>query len=233
MSAIVLVHGAWHGAWIWRRVLAPLRAAGHDVHALTMTGLGERAHLLGPQVTLQTHVADVVGLIEAEELDDVVLVAHSYGGLPATGGADRLAGRVRRIVYVDAQIALPGESWGSLHPAEVQAERRAAAQAHGGTLPPPDPQLFGLEGADLDWMRRRQRPHPFGPYDEPLQFDAGRWQALPRSYIACTGPALGTAKAHHARVRQWPGWDIAEMATGHCPMVSAPASLVSLLLERA
>ncbi|MCU0814594.1 MAG: alpha/beta hydrolase [Burkholderiaceae bacterium] len=90
MPPIVLVHGAWAGAWCWKRVLAPLRAAGHEVHAVTLTGLGERSHLLSPAVTLATHVADVVGLIAAEELEGVVLVGHSYGGLVITGAADRL-----------------------------------------------------------------------------------------------------------------------------------------------
>jgi pimeloyl-ACP methyl ester carboxylesterase len=237
VSTFVLVHGAWHGAWIWRRVLPVLRAAGQTAHAVTLTGLGERAHLLGPGITLATHVADVLGLIDAEELDDVVLVGHSYGGLVVTQAADALLAaappRLQRLIYVDAQLALPGEAWSTLHAPAVQAERRAAAQANGGALPPPDPALFGLSGADHAWLTRRQRPHPFGPYDEPLSYDAGRQARLPRSYIACLGPALGTAAAHHARVRSWPGWDVVEMATGHCPMVSAPAELAALLLARA
>ena len=111
--ALVLVHGAWGGAWIWRRVLAPLRAAGHEVHAVTLTGDGERAHLRRPEISLQTHVDDVVGLVEAEELRDVVLVGHSYGGMVITGAAAALLQRdpqrVRRLVYVDAMVPLPGE----------------------------------------------------------------------------------------------------------------------------
>ena len=145
---IVLVHGAWAGAWCWKRVLAPLRAAGHEVHAVTMTGVGERAHLLSRDVTLATHIADVLGLIEAEELCDVVLVGHSYGGMVATGAADALrardAGLLRQLVYVDAVVPRPGENWSSTHAPETIAARAASARASGGvSMPAPDPAVFG------------------------------------------------------------------------------------------
>ena len=126
---IVLVHGAWAGAWAWSRVTDPLRAAGHPVHAVTLTGCGERRHLLRPDITLQTHVADVVGLVEAEELRDVVLVGHSYGGLVVTGAADALLARdaaaVRQVVYVDAMVPLPGECWSSRHTDAVKAPEKS------------------------------------------------------------------------------------------------------------
>jgi pimeloyl-ACP methyl ester carboxylesterase len=111
MTCVVLVHGAWGGAWIWRRVIGPLRAAGHEVHAVTLTGDGERAHLRRRDITLQTHLEDVLGLIEAEELREVVLVGHSYGGMVITGAADALLARgavtVKHLVYVDAMVPLP------------------------------------------------------------------------------------------------------------------------------
>jgi len=234
---IVLVHGAWGGAWIWRRVLGPLRAAGHEVHAVTLTGDGERAHLRHPGITLQTHIADVVGLVRAEELDDLVLVGHSYGGMVITGAADRLMGEdgraLRHLVYVDAMVPLPGEGWGEQHSAEVVAARTAAAQANDHALPPPDPSDFGLRDADRDWLRRRQVPHPFGPYREPLAFDGERWAKLPRSFIDCTEPAYPTIAAMRQRVRQLPGFDVVEIRTGHCPMVSEPQALVQHLLSMA
>lgn len=233
MSTFVLVHGAWGGAWIWRRVLGPLRAAGHEVHAVTLTGDGERAHLIGRAINLRTHIDDVLGLIDAEELRNVVLVGHSYAGMVITGAADALLARddgsLQRLVYVDAQVPQPGESWSSLHDAEVQAQREATAAAHGGALPPADPAVFGLVGADREWLLRRQVPHPFGPYRDALPYDAERLTRVPRHYIACTQPAFATALAHHARVREMPGWQFTELATGHCPMVSAPQALLGVL----
>jgi pimeloyl-ACP methyl ester carboxylesterase len=237
MSTFVLVHGAWGGAWIWRRILGPLRAAGHEAHAVTLTGDGERAHLRRADISLADHIDDVIGLIDAEELQDIILVGHSYAGMVITGVADALLapddrderGVLQRLVYVDAQVPWPGESWSSLHSAEMRAERQAAAHANDGALPPIDPAVFGLEGADRDWLLRRQVAHPFGPYQEPLMYDADRLARLPRHYIACTQPMLASAPAHHARVRAAPGWQFTEIATGHCPMVSAPQALLALL----
>jgi pimeloyl-ACP methyl ester carboxylesterase len=231
----VLVHGAWGGAWIWRRVLAPLRTAGHEVHAVTLTGDGERAHLRHPGITLQTHISDVVQLVEAEELDGIVLVGHSYGGMVITGAADQLLARrpgaVRALVYVDAMLPLPGEGWGEKHSAEVVAARSAAARANDHALPPPDPVDFGLSSADRAWLLRRQVPHPFGPYREPLHFDGERVAALQRSFIDCTAPAYPTIAAMRERARSTPGMHLIEMATGHCPMVSEPAALIGHLLD--
>jgi len=236
-APIVLVHGAWGGAWIWRRVLAPLRAAGHEVHAVTLTGDGERAHLLRADISLDDHVRDVLGLIDAEELQDIVLVGHSYGGMVVTGAADVLLargpGRLRHLVYVDAMVPLPGEGWGDGHPPEIVQARLAAAQAHGNALPPPDPAGFGLAGHDRDWLLRRQVPHPFAMYRVPLHFDGARWAAVPRTFVDCTRPAYPTIDAMRQRVREQPGWRVREIATGHCPMVSEPAALVAHLLEAA
>jgi pimeloyl-ACP methyl ester carboxylesterase len=232
-ATFVLVHGAWGGAWIWRRVLAPLRAAGHEVHAVTLTGDGERAHLRRPDISLADHIADVAALIEAEELREIVLVGHSYGGMVITGVADTLHERMRQLVYVDAMVPLPGEGWGAGHPPEIVAARQAAARTHGNALPPPDPADFGLANADRDWLLRRQVPHPFGMYRVPLHFDGARWAALPRTFIDCNQPAYPTIDAMRHRVREQPGWRIVEIATGHCPMVSAPQALLQQLLALA
>jgi pimeloyl-ACP methyl ester carboxylesterase len=234
-AAFVLVHGAWGGAWIWRRVVGPLRTAGHEVHAVTLTGDGERAHLRRRDISLSTHIDDVLGLIEAEELTRIVLVGHSYGGMVITGVADALLARgavaIDHLVYVDAMVPLPGEGWGQAHPPEIVQARLAAAAAHDNALPPPDPRDFGLEGADREWLLRRQVPHPFGMYRVPLHFDGARWAALPRLFIDCHQPAFPTIDAMRARVRAQPGWRVAEIATGHCPMVSAPEALVRELLS--
>src|SRR5687768_848475 len=109
MANFVLVHGAWHGGWCWRHVVQQLTGAGHRAHAVTLTGLGERVHLMSPAITLETHITDVADAIHAEEMDQVVLVVHSYAGMIGTAIADRLPGRLRHLVYVDAVVPKPGE----------------------------------------------------------------------------------------------------------------------------
>jgi len=236
MATFVLVHGAWHGAWCWSRVMPALRAAQHDVFAVTLTGVGERAHLLSRDITLDTHVADVVNLITCEELDDVVLVGHSYGGLPITGAADRLLARrpglLKHLVYIDAVVPHPGECWATHHDADLVARRVAESAAHPqGALPPPDAALYGLTGADREWVNRRQLPHPFGQYREALHFDAARLATLSRTFIDCVSPAWPSIAPMRRRVRSEPGWRVREIATGHDAMVSAPGPLTRMLLE--
>jgi len=235
-TAIVLVHGAWHGAWCWCRVLPVLCAAGVQAHAVTLTGLGERAHLMRPDIDLNTHIQDVIGLIEAEELQRVLLVGHSYAGLVITGVADRLQqarpGLLARLVYLDASVPYPGDSWSTPHTPETRQSRIDAALPSGGlSLPPPDASAFGLQGADRDWVNRRLTPQPFAVYQQALDFDAARVAALPRSFIDCTRPALATMAAARQRVRSEPGWQVLELATGHDPMVSEPEALSQMLLD--
>lgn len=232
MSDFVLVHGAWHGAWCWRRIVAPLWAAGHRAFTVTLTGSGERAHLLAPTISLQTHIADVANVIEAEELHDAILVGHSYAGMVITGVADRLAARLKHLVYVDAVVPHTGESWSSSHSDETRSQRRQAI-ADTGVIPAPDPAVFGLAGADHAWVARRQTPHPGGVYDETLHFDAARMAALSKTFVDCTAPALATIAVSRVRVRSEPGWRVVEVATGHDAMVSAPAALLDVLLHLA
>lgn len=232
---IVLVHGAWGGGWIWRRVIGPLRAAGHEVHAVTLTGDGERAHLRRPDIDLDTHIADVIGLIEAEELENVVLVGHSYGGMVITGaGAELQAahhGRLGGMVYVDAMVPAPGEGWGVAHPPEIVASRLAAAAENDNCLPPPDPEEgFGLSEADAAWLRRRHTPHPFGMYRQPLHYDGALLASVPRLFVDCNEPAYPTIAPSRQRVREEPGWQVAEIPTGHFVMVTEPDALVAQLL---
>lgn len=242
MANFVLVHGAWHGAWCWRRVIERLAPQGHRVHPVTLTGLGERAHLLSPLVSLETHIQDVIQLIEAEELEAVVLAVHSYAGTIGTAVADRMPGRIRHLVYVDANVPEPGESPCSTHPPAVREARLAACAASPDfSYPAPDPALFGLSGDDHAWVQRRQTRQPGRSYLMPLQFDPVRVAQVPRTFIDCTTPPLATIDAARARVRDpgfWGGaWQsgggarIVELATGHDPMVSAPAELTQILLD--
>jgi pimeloyl-ACP methyl ester carboxylesterase len=235
MADFILVHGAWHGGWCWRDVVPLLAAAGHRAHAVTLTGVGERAHLMSPAITLQTHIADVMSAIEAEEMQRPVLVVHSFAGVIGTAIADRMPQRLAHLVYVDAVVPLPGESWSSTHPAVTREARIAAAQAsHDYSFPPPDPSVYGLAGAQHEWVRRRQVAHPGHTYTEPLQFDPQRVAGVARTFVDCTSPPLATIEASRRRVRDpafWGSpWRIAEIATGHDPMVSAPGELARVLL---
>jgi pimeloyl-ACP methyl ester carboxylesterase len=241
MADFVLVHGAWHGGWCWRRVVDALQAQGHRAFAPTLTGVGERSHLMSSLITLETHIADVAGLIEAEELQDVVLAVHSYAGMIGTAIADRMPQRLKHLVYVDAVVPKPGESWSGTHTSATREGRLAAAQQSPDySFPPPDPAVFGLAADDHAWVKRRQTPHPGHTYQAPLQFDAQRVAAVPRTFIDCVKPRLATIDSIRPRVRDSRFWDgawaggggvrIVELQTGHDPMVSAPGELAALLM---
>jgi pimeloyl-ACP methyl ester carboxylesterase len=229
LTDFVLVHGAWHGAWCWRRVLPALWQRGHRAFTVSLTGVGERAHLLSPAITLDTHIQDVVAVLVAEELENCVLVGHSYAGTVITGAAALQPQRIGRLVYLDAVVPRPGEAWSSGHPLSIQTERRHLI-AERGMLPPPDPAIFGLAGADRDWVARRLTPQPGGVYDAPVTFDERAWLAMPRTFIDCHDPALPSMAGMRERVRAQPGWTVVEMATGHDAMISAPEQLVAALL---
>ena len=240
MANFVLVHGAWHGGWCWQRVALLLQHQGHRVHAVTLTGLGERAHLLSPAITLDTHIDDVISAIEVEELHDVVLAVHSYAGMIGTAVADRIGKHLKHLVYVDAVIPKPGESWSSTQSAATQQQRLSAAKASTRfSFPPPDPVVFGLTDADHAWVKRRQTPHPGNTYQAPLSFDMQRVAAIARTFVNCTQPALPTIEPSRLRAKDPKFWDgawlpnskIVEIKTGHDPMISEPAALAKILLD--
>lgn len=232
----VLVHGAFHGGWCWRRVADRLIAAGMRVFTPTMTGLGDRAHLMDPRVGFATFVQDVVGLIEAEELADIVLVGHSFGGAVITGVADKIPHRIARLIYLDAIVPESGRSALSLLPPETQEIRLRTARATPGglTIPLPTETMFDLPpGPDRDWVARRITPHPLASYTDPVMLNAPVGNGLPRLYIRCTDPVYPAVVPSYDRVRAEGGWVLADIATGHDAMVSAPEALVELLMQHA
>jgi pimeloyl-ACP methyl ester carboxylesterase len=229
----VLVHGAWHGGWCWRRVADRLKKEGHRVFCPTLTGLGERAHLLTREVNMTTHINDVIAVLEAEELEDVVLVGHSYGGIVITGVAARAKTRLWQLVYLDSAIVEDGESWSSAHTPQMQAERRRLAQESSGglSMPAPKAEAFGvLKSEDIDWVQRRLTPQPFAPYDQKLNWGGPVGNGLPKIYVDCTEPAYAGLAGVKDKYRGKPGWPFAEIKTGHDAMVSAPAETAKLLL---
>jgi len=244
MATFVLVPGFWLGGWAWQAVTRPLRAAGHDVHPMTLTGLGDRVHLATPDVDLQTHVTDVVNLIEFEDLRDVVLVGHSGGGLAVTGASDRVPERLAKVVYVDSGELPDGTAQIDVNPPEVRAqvEREIAELGDGWRQPMPSWAWFERAGTSLDGLdeaaraaiRRRAVAEPAGAITRPLELTNPARREVPRALVACSFPldavrelAAG-GQPMFAAVAE-PGWELLELPTGHWPMFSRPAELADLL----
>lgn len=232
MTTFVLVPGAGLGGWAWARVTPHLRAAGHDVHPITLTGTGDRAHLARPDLGIAAGATDAVAVLETEELSDVVLVGHSFGGTVISAVAERAATRIARLVYLDAVLLQDGHSvFDDMGPGFTAVIEDLVAAHDGATLPwLTDEQLdayygdHGLTREDLAWMRRHATAHPVVAYRERVALRDPAAAALPRTYIRCTatpGPpriAEGT-----------PGWDVAALPTGHWPMVTLPEQTAALL----
>jgi pimeloyl-ACP methyl ester carboxylesterase len=231
MSTYVLLPGFWLGAWAWRSVAAELRGRGHDVHPLSLTGTGERAHLARPDTDLETHVTDVLNLIRYEDLHDVVLVGHSYSGAVITGVAQRSGERIGELVYLDAFVPQPGQSLLDVMPPQRRDFYLSTADKARGIVLDPETAMDGwavTDPADRAWVRPRLRAQPFHTMSDPLPRDP--LPDLPRSYIYCTikpGPDPFTGFA--ATARKDPSWRFDELAAGHDAMVTAPAELAALL----
>lgn len=233
-ATYVLIHGGGHGGWCWSRVAPLLRAAGCDVYTPTLTGLGERAHLLTPNVGLSTHVQDVVNLLTYEDLTDVILVGHSYGGMVLTGVADSALARVAQIVYLDAAIPKAGESLVDTSPGLRKFADADAREVDGVRLvlwPSPITQrLYGLEGADWAWAAPRLTPHPYRTFEEPLELQhADAVARLPRTIINCTA----TLKVRDPDIlpRHFVGDRVWEIDEAHDMMITAPDLTAELLLR--
>ena len=226
----VLVHGAWHGGWCWGGVTGHIRAQGHVATAPTLTGLGERAHLSSDAVDLETHVTDVIAHIEAEDLSDVVLVGHSYGGVVITHVADRIPDRLSRLIYLDAQIGADAVSIMDGLPPDIRDQRRAAA-AGGLTMAPPAPEVFGITDAcTADWVAARLRPHPIATYEQALPLSRPVGAGLPADFVLCTEPAFPSIAPFEARARAM-GGPVHHLGTGHDAMLIAQGATAALLMR--
>jgi pimeloyl-ACP methyl ester carboxylesterase len=236
MAAFVLVHGAWHGGWKWRFVAPLLRRTGRDVHTLSLTGLGDRAHLSRADIDLDLHVQDVVALLEMEELREVVLIGHSYGGMVITGVAERLPERLRRIVYLDAFVPEDGKCLLDYVAAAVP-ERAAAFRKEGdktGFVTPPPLAVWGIVRPEhVAFARQRETPHPYRCMTQAIRRVNSSAAALPKTFIHCTSPATGTFDQFAAKYRKDPAWRFHELKTGHDSMILVPQELAAVLLGQA
>jgi pimeloyl-ACP methyl ester carboxylesterase len=234
MSVFVLVHGAWHGGWCWERVARVLAAAGHAVHAPTLTGLGERAGEARPDTGLAVHVADVVGLVERLDLRDVVLVGHSYGGMVVTGAASRLGGRVRTLVYLDAFVPEAGQSVNAIVGPEAAAgtQRIADAKGEGWRVPMVYPlEAMGRFDAETAaWAAARLTPQPVATFTEPVSLGDAR--VSDRVYVYCSDRPLGIFGRFAEAARANPAeWRYVELPTGHDAMLTMPNAVAGILLD--
>ncbi len=235
----VLVHGAWHGGWCWRRVADVLRGRGHTVFAPSLTGLGDRAHLFSKDISLQTHVQDILSLVESEELGDFVLVGHSYGGFVISGVADTLRERVSHYVYLDGSVPPDMStgasfSWAGFNPPEARGARLKSVREKGGGvgLPAPPAGAFAVtEPSQVAWLERRMRPMPLQTYLETFTFKHSGSNGLKRTYIASVKPLYDLLVPTHERVRCDKSWCFTTLEEGHDSMVTAPDALASRLMK--
>ncbi len=235
MTVFVLVHGAWHGGWCWSRVARTLRRDGHEVHTPTLTGVGDRVHLMRRDVDVETHVEDIVRLFEAEELSDAVLCGHSYGGMVITGVADRIPERLRSLVYLDAFVPADGQCALDFQPPERAAFFRAEADSKGaGWLVPAVPAArFKVNEADQAWVDRRCVPHPLACFTQKLRLTGAHARVAKRHFIKAGTYVPSPFDATFERLKREPGWQVTSVACGHDVMVDWPDELATLLIRSA
>jgi pimeloyl-ACP methyl ester carboxylesterase len=221
-SPIVLVHGAWHGGWCWRRVADRLSAKGRYVVAPTLSGVGERSHLASDAITLSTHVDDVVNEVKWKDLDHIVLVGHSYGGIVITAAAERIRERIAAIVYLDAFIPLDGQSMSMLR-------NNSAAPLAGAMTPAPPAAALKVNAKDIDWVNSKLTAHPTRCFTEPVRVSDAYQTIQKKLYIRAPAFAQPAFDAAYQRCRADRQWKTIEMACGHDIMIDEPAELAAIL----
>lgn len=229
-ATFVLVHGAWHGGWCWKKLTPLLRAAGHEVFAPTLTGMGERAHLINPQINLDTHIQDITNVLEYEDLQKVILVGHSYGGMVIAGVAAKAGERLAQLVYLDAFLPEDGKALQDYAPplAELVDAQGAGWRLSSAWLGTPT-EMFGVKAsADLAWVTPRLGDQPYGTFTQPVQLAANLSKSLRQSYIHLTkGPPFEEAAARAKKQ----GLQMVELfSAGHDAMVTQPKELAKILL---
>ena len=230
MGATFLVcHGAWSAGWAWKKMHPLMTAAGHRLVTPSYTGLGERAHLANPSIDLETHIEDILNVIHYEDLRDIVLVGHSYGGMVATGVAGRARDRVTQLIYIDAFVPDDGESLLDLLNGSERQRMRELAKAGDGWRVPPNPTPPDTPPADLEWLTARRVDMPLQCFEMKLKLHGGNL-TLPRNYIYATRASPVDAFGPFAkRARSEAGWRYHEIDASHSPNVTAPEALMSVL----
>jgi len=234
MTTFVLVHGAWSGAYRWRKVRPLLTRAGHDVFSPSLTGLGDREHLLSREINLSTHIEDVVKVIEVEDLRDVVLVGHSYGGMVVTGAADRVADRIAHLVYVDAFLPADGQSLYAMGGGTRSGgATQQAANGQDDWLAPPMGSRQWSSDAEAQWNEARRRPQPRACFEEAVQLSKPlEERGFTRTYVLAGADGETGFKRMYDGIKDDPRWRaiVFEDARHMIPETHA-AQLVDVLTE--
>ncbi len=230
-KTFVLVHGAWHGGWCWRRVADLLRAQGHTVFTPTLTGLGERSHLTSGAINLDTHIADIVNVVKYEDLRDICLVGHSYGGWPVSGAAEQIFDRISSLVFLDAFLPDNGERPIDRTTEQIRAGMLAAIERGEVGRAAPTAAMFHVNEKDRAWVDSKLTPQPIGVYVQPIKLTGAREKVAKKTYIrAPIYPQPSFDKAY-AATKADPSWRTYEVLCGHDVMVDMPERLVEILLE--
>jgi pimeloyl-ACP methyl ester carboxylesterase len=232
MAVFVLVHGAFHGGWCYARVAALLRQQGHEVFTPTLTGLGQRAHLTAGSIDLSTHIEDVVNVLICEELDQVILCRHSYGGMVITGVAAHLGERLDTLVYLDAIVPEHGQSLFDIVGPEI-AERTTASACGSGWVPALPASYFNVNAEDVDWVERRCGPHPLACFTQTVELTGKEALVRRRVYILAENYAFGLNARVCEKLSRLPGWTTASLKSGHDVMIDEPGRLAELLAAQA
>jgi pimeloyl-ACP methyl ester carboxylesterase len=235
VATFVLVHGGGHGGWCYKRIAPLLRAEGHDVYAPSLSGLGDRKHLLRSDIDLDTHVTDIVNLLDYEDLERVILLGHSYGGMVITGVADRAGSRIGHLVYLDAAHPKSGESLADITPEMMGLAKSEMHVVNGVELVLfPDSQAIPYLGVsdptDFAWMKSKITPHPWKCFTQKLWLeDEVAVRRIPRTNINCTASlAMSTPEK---RERQLDAEHLFEIDTGHDLMITEPKAVAEMLLQ--
>jgi pimeloyl-ACP methyl ester carboxylesterase len=226
MSTFLVCHGAWSAGWAWKKMRPLMRERGYELFTPSYTGLGERFHLATPDVDLETHIADILGVLEMEDLSGVNLIGHSYGGMVATGVADRARARIAKLIYLDAFAPENGESLMDLVPAELRAQRQT--RAPDGWRIPPTPMSADTSPEDVAWGTPRRRPLPAKTFEQKLKLENGPL-TLPRHYIYCTRITAGDRFRPFLERARREGWGVDEIDASHTPNITCPEVLMGLL----
>lgn len=224
MATFVVAHGAWSAGWGWKKMHPLMQARGHRLITPTMTGLGERGHLAHPGIDLDTHISDILGVLKFEDLSGVNLIGHSYGGMIATGIADRARSRIAKLIYIDAFAPNDGDSVMSLLPEQAKAQRTPSADGFilPGPMPPDTPPQ------DRAWAEPLRLPQPAKTFAQALKFQNGPL-TLPRHYIYCSRNAPDDRFRQFYERAQREGWGHDAIDSSHNPHITCPELLAALL----